>query len=80
VFFEGFGDHGVLDIVLEHEVDHVAKRFGKAGDFAVACFGFGGAGGRGLIGGGWRGRSDWFNAWCVFRVACSVILRRSRQT
>jgi hypothetical protein len=36
VFFDGIGDVRVGNVVLEHEVDHVADWFGKAGDFAVA--------------------------------------------
>jgi hypothetical protein len=44
VFFDGVGDVGVGNVVLEHEVDHVANGLGEAGDFSVACFGFGGAG------------------------------------
>jgi hypothetical protein len=44
VFLDGIGDICVGNVVLEHEVDHVAKGFGEARDFAVAGFGFGGAG------------------------------------
>jgi len=61
VFLDGIGDVYVGYVVLEHEVDHVAKRFAEAGDFAVAGFGFGGAGGHGLSGRGWRILADWFD-------------------
>jgi hypothetical protein len=36
VFLDGIGDIHVGNVILKHEVDHVAKRFGEAGDFAIA--------------------------------------------
>jgi hypothetical protein len=36
VFLDGIGDIHVRNVILKHEVDHVAKRFGEAGDFAIA--------------------------------------------
>ena len=44
VFLDSIGDICVGNVVLEHEVDHVAKRFGEAGDFAVATEFAGGSG------------------------------------
>ena len=79
VFGEGFGDSGMGDVVAEHAVDHVANGIGEAGDFAVATDFAGRA--RGWIIGlvdYWILDGDWFEASCVFRVACSVILRRGR--
>lgn len=47
VFVEGANDFGMGDVVAEHAVDHVAEVKRKTGDFAVASFGLGGAGGGG---------------------------------
>ena len=44
VFLDGIGDVRVGNVVLKHEVDHVAKRLGEAGDFAVAAEFAGGSG------------------------------------
>ena len=41
---KGPDDFGIGNVVVEEFVDHVAFEFGQAGDFAVAGFGFGGAG------------------------------------
>jgi hypothetical protein len=69
VFLEGFEDILMGNVILKHEVDHVAKRFGKAGDFAVAGFGLRCSGGDGLMIRGWRLRARRFDSCCVFRVA-----------
>lgn len=45
VFIESINDFGVLDVVLEHEIDHVALEFGEARDFPVAGLWFESAGG-----------------------------------
>jgi hypothetical protein len=50
VFVECVGDFGVGNVVAEHAIDHVPYVTGKAGNFAVAGFGFGSAGRGWIIG------------------------------
>ncbi len=58
VFGEGIDNLSVGNVVLEHEVDHVAKGFGEAGDFAVATE-FAGGSGRMLDGRFWILVTGW---------------------